>query len=137
MLEEVCTSCMSCCEAGQWMTRDSCGPWQWWQIDLYKGSAGVIGLSYLFLGGSLLFLLTRTKLRFVSKQNTMMWGLFVFICGLGHIFEDIGAFYWGRYDVYLWIHVVTAIVSVYTACTFPITIFRIMKETKGPIVVKN
>ena len=105
----------------EWMTRGQCGPWPLWLITIYVAANTAIFLAYFLLP---LGLINAGKKGFHlgTTTQTTLWALFILFCGLGHLIENVGAFFAPNYYVFTGWHVVTALLSLYTALTFPIAV---------------
>ena len=103
----------------EWMTRGQCGPWPLWLIALYISANGAIFLAYALLPLGLIAA-SRKGFHIGTKTQTVLWSLFILFCGVGHLVENVGAFVAPNYYVFTAWHIVTALLSLYTAFTFPV-----------------
>ena len=111
----------------EWMPRGFCGPWPPWLIVWYVSANVGIATAYFILP----FALLRGRIRGINigtKTQTVLWAAFIFFCGSGHLLENIGAFWIPNYYVFAAWHTATAVISLYTAMTFPVAAKIIITE---------
>ena len=112
-----------------WMPRGSCGFWPAWLMIAYIAANLGIFAAYMALpiqlGKSL-----KSGWRFGTKTQTLLWAAFIFLCGCGHLIENVGAFWLANYYVFTAWHILTALVSLYTAATFPRAMAKVLKEVR-------
>ena len=114
----------------EWMVRGMCGPWtpalKLWYIAANLG----IAAAYFILPLTLL----RGRVAGIqigTKKQTILWAAFIFFCGAGHLLENVGAFWVPNYYVFAGWHSITAIISIYTALSFPRVVHTIAIELRG------
>ena len=79
---------------------------------LFAGSDMLIFISYFIIGGSLL--LHHARIVAVSEPTRILYGVFIFMCGLTHLTSTMVLFS-GVYRLHLFIKFITAAVSAVTA----------------------
>lgn len=62
----------------------------------------------------------------VTLPRLIGWTGFIVCCGVGHLIENVGAFYSPLYPVFTIWHGITAVFSVYTAISLTIALRRSM-----------
>lgn len=115
---EICEHCAAM--GTEWIPRGECGPWPTWMIATYIAANGAIFLAYWYITITLIWQCVRFRTYAVvgSSAVTIGFGAFIALCGTGHL-EGPLAFVWPHYPTFTVWHVITAIVSVFVAITFP------------------
>ena len=111
----------------EWMTRYQCGPWPLWLVLAYVAANLGIFTAYFLLPLGLVRGLQQ-GFAIGTYTQTVLWALFILFCGLGHLFENVGAFFVPNYYFFTIWHLLTAGLSLYTAVTFPKAAVKIINE---------
>ena len=112
-----------------WMVRSMCGYWPSWLEAWYIAANVGIFTAYVILPIALIS--GRVKgIQIGTSQQTVLWSLFIFFCGTGHLLENVGSFLVPNYIVFAAWHSLTALISLYTAVTFPKAVMRIAGELR-------
>ena len=108
---------MSIFDSHQFMPRGQCGAWTEPWLSLYLDSNLAIFFAYLAM--PLIFVCSglwrEPDLSRVSVTDVVMrriiYSLFIFFCGVGHLFDGVLVFTWPAYKFFAVWHCATAIVS--------------------------
>ena len=112
-----------------WMVRSLCGWWPSWLTAWYITANVGIFTAYVILPIALIS--GRVKgIQIGTSRQTVLWSLFIFFCGAGHLIENVGSFLVPNYIVFAAWHSLTALISLYTAVTFPKAVMRIAGELR-------
>lgn len=100
-----------------WVPRWHCGYFPPWLIAWLVGVEFWIAVSYTRIPLTLFRLgaITSDGSGLISGHLAWMFGLFVLLCGWGHVFGSAVAFIWPHYVAFAMWHTLTAIVSHVTA----------------------
>ena len=112
-----------------WMVRSLCGYWPGWLEAWYIAANVGIFAAYVLLPIALI----RGRVRGIqigTASQTILWALFILFCGAGHLLENVGSFLVPNYIVFAAWHSLTALISLYTAFTFPKAVMRIVRELR-------
>ena len=109
-----------------WLPRGCCGPWTPELRACYIAANLGIFAAYIAIPIQIFFFFRR-GLRLGTKLQTVLWVAFIFLCGGGHLLENVGAFWRPNYPIFTAWHVATATVSIYTAITFPFAMIGVFR----------
>lgn len=101
------------------MPRGACFAWDYTSKLIYIGSALALFFAYSQFSWSCWHAL---RLRTIlAHDRRMLCGfiLFFFLCGIGHLVDDVMAFYYPAYRVMAFTKFATAATSLYTALRMP------------------
>lgn len=101
-------------DAGGFVTRDHCGPWNPTLKWVYIVSNAAIAMSYFVMPAMIAILWVRRRKDMVYPWILVLFTSFIFGCGLTHV-ADVLAFYWPAYHLFTGIAAGTALVSGLTA----------------------
>lgn len=104
-------------DASDFAPRGACGHWTGSWVMVYMLANMAVFAAYFLIptiligaGSSKETPLLSRKERFIAR---VVFALFIFSCGMGHLLENIGAFYWPAYRFFALWHVLTAISSLW------------------------
>lgn len=102
------------------MIRSHCGIWSPTLIAVYMFANVCIALSYFVIPIQLLLVTKHYKMRKTPKAwIILLFALFIFACGVGHVLDGVMPFVWPSYRVIAAWHCVTAVASVGTMMVVP------------------
>ena len=102
----------------EFLPRGKCGPWEPYLMVIYLLANFLIFAAYLSIPIQLL-ILKKSGFLIGTRMQTIFWASFILFCGLGHLFENVGSFWFPNYHFFTLWHCLTAAISVFTAITFP------------------
>jgi hypothetical protein len=105
-------------DASPYMPRYRCGDWPEWLVDLARWSDISIGLAYVGISCSLLWLWHRRRRDIHAPHILVMFFLFIILCGWTH-FNDALAFTWPAYRFAALVKALTATASAATLAALP------------------
>lgn len=111
------------------ITRDHCGPWTPILVTLYILANSAIFLAYLVIAAQL-FITVKVGGLFKSWPGLIkvLFGLFIFSCGVGHLLDGVLPFFWPYYPLFTAWHILTAVLSVTTAAVFPRMVIQVLLD---------
>jgi PAS domain S-box-containing protein len=117
-------------EADLWPARRVCGEWPAWLVWSEVIFNSVTTLSYFVISAVLLWFWNknRDETTFSLDFVFVSFILFVFLCGLSHLFGEVLVFFWPAYRLIAVIHALTAISSAVCAVAFPFCIYVLTKK---------
>jgi hypothetical protein len=101
--------------------RGSCGPWPEWLKAMYVWGNVMVFTAYIAIPFAL-YAGMRYRLKRQFKQDraaTYGFIAFIFMCGTGHLLDGVMSFVWPNYYVFAVWHLLTGVVSWYTALRLP------------------
>ncbi len=120
---------MSIFDASDFVTRNHCGQWSDGWMAAYIIGNTLIGLSYFAIPVVLLGTLKRNWTHKPNRTLIILFSLFIFLCGGGHLVDGVGAFVWPNYRFFAAWHSATGAVSLATAIVLPRTLAGYLGES--------
>lgn len=105
-------------DSDSFVARGNCGDWGPWLPWAYQAADLAIALSYFAIPAMLLWLWRGKKGVLPRPWILLYFAAFIFLCGLGHVIDGL-SFYRPAYRFNTLERVLTALVSLTTACLLP------------------
>ena len=104
-------------DATKFMHRSGCGEWTGVMQSVYQASNFIIFVSYFILSYEVLYVHYKGAAHRLSelKDEMFLFAAFILMCGIGHLMDGVGAFFWPAYNLFAVWHALTAAVSTLTA----------------------
>lgn len=112
-----------------WLPRGSCGPWTDLMRETYQWSHLIIGFCYLLIAVMLVIAWREARDRSLTSAWSVLVGSGVFLtCAFGHWLDGFGAFYWPRYDVFMYWHALTAGFALLFMVSLPHFLMHLLRK---------
>ena len=111
----------------EFMSRSTCGTgWTPFLIDVSRYSNFLIFVAYFAIPANLIYLWHKRKNDLPSPFVFVQFAAFIFACGLTHL-SNYFVFRYPAYRLYIIIEVITATLSIATACVLPVVMSQLIK----------